>query len=210
MDAVAILGIIGGIALLAALYGGLEIDKLKIAPLPVPIRYISGITGAIILIFTMWISVKSVTPPVTSTVVSPTPDITSETSLATSVLTDIATDIPTNMPTEIPTGVPTPSACGPLQITAVRPSAILENQIRLYKLIGNGFCRDTETTISGSGFVGNDPGKPSNSLPLEVSTDGTWLTVYIRPAFAPEASGQTITASNPDGNSATIFAGFQR
>ena len=82
--------------------------------------------------------------------------------------------------------------------------------IRLYKLIGEGFCKDTVIFVSGSAYVGSDPNQPANSAPAEVASDGTWMTVYIRVAFAPDKNDVYILLKNPDGSSAKLTVGYQR
>lgn len=100
--------------------------------------------------------------------------------------------------------------CGTLKLEAILPSAIVENEMREYKLIGAGFCSDTSISIATLAFVGNDPPNTPNGLPIKVSSDGTWMTVYINPAFAPGQNGVDIQIINPDGNSASLFVGYQR
>ena len=55
MDGLAVLGIIGGVATLAALYGGIEVLEIKIPALPIKLRIVSGIFGVILIGYTMWI-----------------------------------------------------------------------------------------------------------------------------------------------------------
>jgi hypothetical protein len=104
----------------------------------------------------------------------------------------------------------TSADCGALRLTSVNPSALLENNKRVYKLFGLGLCKDTLISISGRAFVGNDPNIAANGQPIEVSNDGTWLTVYISPGLSPDETGQTITVRNPDGSKASLFVGYQR
>jgi hypothetical protein len=100
--------------------------------------------------------------------------------------------------------------CGSLKLDAVRPPAILENEVREYKLIGSGFCSDTSITISARAFVGNNLNNYPNSQPIKVSDDGTWMTVYMKPVSSPDQNGVYINVQNPNGNSASLFVGFQR
>ncbi len=103
-----------------------------------------------------------------------------------------------------------PSVCGTLKLEAIRPSAILENELREYKLIGVGFCNDTSISIATKAFVGNDPQNYPNGLPIEVSNDGTWMTVYINPTISSDKNSVEIIVNNPDGNSASLTVGYQR
>lgn len=100
--------------------------------------------------------------------------------------------------------------CGTLKLEAILPSAIVENEMREYKLIGAGFCSDTAISIATLAFVGNDPQNTPNGLPSRVSSDGTWMTVYIKPTSAPDQNGVDVQVQNPDGNSASLFVGYQR
>jgi hypothetical protein len=100
--------------------------------------------------------------------------------------------------------------CGTLKLTFINPGALLEDNTRIYKLLGEGFCSDTLISISGGAFVGNDPSIDANGQPIEVSNDGTWLTVYISVTQSPNDSGQTITVHNPDGSEASLFVSYQR
>jgi hypothetical protein len=100
--------------------------------------------------------------------------------------------------------------CGTLKLEAILPSTIVENEMREYKLIGAGFCGDTSISIATLAFVGNDPQNTPNGLPSKVSSDGTWMTVYINPTSAPDQNGVEVQVKNPDGNSASLFAGYQR
>jgi hypothetical protein len=99
--------------------------------------------------------------------------------------------------------------CGILKLDAVNPPAVLENESREYKLIGSGFCNNTIITISGYAYVGNSP-QSINSQPIEVSSDGTWLTVYINHVLDPDQSGGYITVENPDGNTASLYVNYQK
>jgi len=99
--------------------------------------------------------------------------------------------------------------CGTLKLDTISPPAVLENESREYKLIGSGFCNDTAIFISGAARIGNSP-QSANSQPVEVSGDGTWLTVYIYPVLAPDQSGVYITVENPDGNTASLYVNYQR
>ena len=99
--------------------------------------------------------------------------------------------------------------CGTLKLEAISPPAVLENESKEYKLIGSGFCKDTAISISGYAYVGNSP-QSTNGQPVEVSSEGTWLTVYINPVPAPEQSGANITVENPDGNTASLYVNYQR
>lgn len=109
--------------------------------------------------------------------------------------------------------VPSPAShaiCGNLQLKKIRPSAILENEIREYILIGSGFCDDTTITISTEAFVGNDPNAKSNGQPIKVSDDGTWMNVYMKPVSSPSQNGVYVKVQNPDGKSASLYVDFQR
>ena len=99
--------------------------------------------------------------------------------------------------------------CGTLKLDAIRPPAILENKSTQYMLMGLGFCNDTAIVISTWAWVGNSP-QSINSQPSEVSSDGTWLTVYIHPVLAPDQDGAYITVENPDGNTASLYVDYQR
>jgi len=76
-------------------------------------------------------------------------------------------------------------------------------------LIGSGFCYDTEITISGYAWVGSSP-QSTNSQPIDVSSDGTWLTVYINHVLDPDQSSGYITVENPDGKTASLRVNFQK
>ena len=195
MDAIAVLGIVGGIALLVSFYGGGDVDRVRIPPLPSRVRLASGILGAFLLGFVMWISYRQSAQPVlptTNAVETADPGSTSTVAMEST-----------------PTDADTPAKCGALELTFITPGALLEDNIRLYKLIGKGFCSDTLVSVSGEAFVGNNPAIPANSQPAEVASDGTWLTVYIMPSPSSN-DGETIKVRNPDGSIATLFAPFQR
>ena len=113
--------------------------------------------------------------------------------------------IPTDMPQESQ-----PATCGKLSLTDIRPATILENEMRPYKLIGSGFCSDTSITVDGRAFVGNNPNASANSQPVEVSGDGTWMTVYIEPSSSPGQDGMFIHVDNPGGDSAFLYVYYQR
>ena len=98
--------------------------------------------------------------------------------------------------------------CDILKLDAISPPAVLENQTVEYKLIGSGFCPAAKITISGYASVGNIP-ESNNSQPIEVSSDGTWLSVYINHVLDPEQSGGYIMVENPDGNTASLYVNFQ-
>jgi hypothetical protein len=49
MDALAVIAVIGGIALFAGLFNGITAQHLTIPALPVPIRVISSIVGVILI-----------------------------------------------------------------------------------------------------------------------------------------------------------------
>ena len=101
------------------------------------------------------------------------------------------------------------ATCGTLKLDAISPPAVLEGEPREYKLTGSGFCNDTAIYISGYASVGNSP-QSTNSQPIEVSSDGTWLSVYINPDHAPNQSGAYITVENPDGNTTSLYVNYQR
>ena len=101
------------------------------------------------------------------------------------------------------------SNCGTLKLDTISPPAVLESKSREYKLLGSGFCNDTAIFISGSAWIGNSP-QSTNSQPVEVSSDGTWLTVYINPVSAPDQSGSYIMVENPDGNTVSLFVYYER
>lgn len=174
MDAISILGIIGGVALLTAFYGGLDVDRVRIPPLPRPTRVASGVVGALLLVYVIWVTYQQATPGAVA------PDMTA-------------------------TG-----GCGTLEAVSIRPGALLEEEMRLYKIFGAGFCADTSVSISGAAFVGSDVEIAPNGQPAEVASDGTWLTVYIYPSAAEEEAGQTIRLRNPDNSEVRLFIPFQR
>lgn len=99
--------------------------------------------------------------------------------------------------------------CGTLKLDTISPPAVLENESREYKLIGSGFCNDTAIFISGYAWVGNSP-QSTNSQPVEVSSDGNLLTVYINPVPDLDKSGVYLTVENPDGNTASLYVNYQR
>ena len=98
---------------------------------------------------------------------------------------------------------------GTLKFDMISPPTVLENESRKYTLTGSGFCNDTVIFLSGYALVGNSP-EAANSLPVEVSSDGTWLTVYINPGPAPDQSGVNITVENPDGNTSSLYVKYER
>ena len=99
--------------------------------------------------------------------------------------------------------------CDTLKLDAISPPAVLENQTREYKLIGSGFCNDTKITISGYATSGNSP-QSDNTQPIEVSSDGTWLTVYIYHVLDPDQSSGYVMVTNPDGNTASLYVNYQK
>lgn len=103
-----------------------------------------------------------------------------------------------------------PATCGKLRLDAIRPNTVLENEMRVYKLIGSGFCSDTLITVDGRAFVGSNPNASANSLPAEVSGDGTWMNVYIEPSSSPGQDGMFIYVDNPNGDSAFLYLNYQR
>lgn len=180
MDAISILGIIGGVALLTAFYGGLDVDRVRIPPLPRSVRIASGMIGGLLLIYVMWVTYRQTVP---SPMGAEQPASTSEA---------------------------LPGECGKLEAISVNPRALLEEEMRLYKVFGAGFCADTTVAISGGAFVGSDPDIQPNGQPAEVASDGTWLTVYIYPSEAPDEAGQSIRIRNPDNSMVELFVHFQR
>ncbi len=56
MDGPAVLALIGGVALLVALYGITEIESVKIPPLPLALKVISIGIGIILISITVWLS----------------------------------------------------------------------------------------------------------------------------------------------------------
>jgi hypothetical protein len=58
-----IIAVIGGIALLAGLFGGLEAQQLKVAPLPRSLRFVSGFIGIALVGVAVWLSLSSAPPP---------------------------------------------------------------------------------------------------------------------------------------------------
>lgn len=100
--------------------------------------------------------------------------------------------------------------CGKLSLSAIRPSAILEGNTRLYKLIGTGFCPDTNISLDRPAAVGSKIGPPSDGLPSDVGPDGTWLSVYIYVSPLPESKTINLTVTNPDGSSNSLLVGYQR
>ena len=113
--------------------------------------------------------------------------------------------ISTDLPQESP-----PATCGKLRLESISPITFLENEMRLYKLIGSGFCSDSLITVDGRAFVGNNPNASANSQPVEVSGDGTWLTVYLEPSSSPSREGIFIYVDNPDGDSVSLYVYYQR
>lgn len=93
----AILAIIGGIAFLVGLFGGgIEIRELKFPAITRPLRIISTLAGAVLIVSAVWLSSPGLVPPTPS----PTPIIT-----PTLVVTASPTNTPT--PTASPTNTPT-------------------------------------------------------------------------------------------------------
>lgn len=180
MDAISILGIIGGVALLTAFYGGLDVDRVRIPPLPRSVRIASGVIGGLLLIYVMWVTYQQTVPA------------------------------PAAIELTAPTDAAMPGECGTLEVVSVNPRALLEEEMRLYKVFGAGFCADTTVSISGGAFVGSDPDIQANGQPAEVASDGSWLTVYIYPSAAPEEAGQSIRIRNPDNSEVELFVQFQR
>ncbi|TFH36972.1 MAG: hypothetical protein E4G99_03660 [Anaerolineales bacterium] len=99
--------------------------------------------------------------------------------------------------------------CGILKLDAIHPPTFLENEPTQYKLMGSGFCNGTAIVISTSARVGSSP-QSINSQPSEVSSDGTWLTVYINPVPEPDQDGAYLTVENPGGNTASLYVDYQR
>jgi hypothetical protein len=192
MDLPAILALIGGIALLVGILGGgVEAKEIKIPSISRQTRNLSTILGIVLIgisVFTYLLK-----PLNAQGVNTPTP-----------APTDIA------LTSTEASQINQKALCGILKLDAVRPSAILENETREYKLIGAGFCEDTSISIATGAFVGNDLQNPANGLPIEVASDGTWLTVYIYTISAPDQIGVEITFKNPDGNSASLLVNYQR
>jgi hypothetical protein len=192
MDLPAILAIIGGVALLIGILGGgVEAKEVKIPSISRQSRNLSTISGIVLIgisVFAYYFN------PLNS----------QELDTSTPVSTEII------LTSTAESQIDQKAVCGALKLDAIRPSAILENETREYKLIGAGFCEDTSISIAVGAFVGNDPKSSPNGLPIKVSSDGTWLTVYITPVSAPNETNVEITVRNPDGNSASLFVGYQR
>lgn len=190
MDLPAILAVIGGIALLVGILGGgVEAKEIKIPSVSKQTRNLSTVLGIVLIgISILTYFLKPLNDPGGNT---SAPTDTALTSTEASQMDQKA-------------------ICGTLKLDAIRPSAILENETREYKLIGTGFCEDTSISIATGAFVGNDLQNPANGLPIEVSSDGTWLTVYIYTISAPDQNNVKITVKNPDGNSASLLIGYQR
>jgi len=72
MTVPAIIAVIGGIALLAAIFGGIESEKLTIRALPNKVRWLSGLVGSILLAISVWLSSPQPIPPNVASVPSPT------------------------------------------------------------------------------------------------------------------------------------------
>jgi len=192
MDLPAILAIIGGIALLVGvLGGGVEAKEIKIPSISRQARNLATILGVVLIgISILTYFLKPLNAQGVDIPIPPSTDIALTSTEALQINQK--------------------AICGVLQLDAIRPSAILENETREYRLIGAGFCEDTSISIATGAFVGNDPAKSANGLPIEVSSDGTWLTVYIYTIFAPDQNSVEVTVRNPDGNSASLLVNYQR
>lgn len=190
MELPAILAIIGGVALLVGILGGgVEAKEIKIPSISKQARNLSTISGIVLIGISVFAYFFNPLPIQVLSTLSPA-----------------STEIILTSTTESQEK----AICGTLRIDAIRPSAILENETREYKIIGAGFCEDTSISIATGAFVGNDPGSSPNGSPIEVSDDGAWLTVYISPISAPNKTNVEIIITNPDGNSASLFVGYQR
>jgi hypothetical protein len=199
MNVPTVIAVVGGIALLIGIFGGgIEAERIKIPIINSRIRVFSTITGIVLIAVAVLLSAFS--PAQLSTTLPAPPSQPPSTEIATET---------EKAPTET-LQVTQTATCGTLKLDAIRPLAILENEIREYKLIGSGFCGDTAITVSVGAFVGNNPNVYPNSQPIEVSSDGTWITVYIKPISAPDQNGLYVNVENPDGNYASLFVGFQR
>jgi len=183
---IGVLSLLAGFFLIITGLGVVEVEKITVMSGPKTWGF--GIFLLIIGIVFLWSEIQSSAPQVNF----PTPTATAI------VLASTETSQPNQQ-----------AKCDTLKLDAIDPPAILENESREYKLIGSGFCNDTAIFISINAWVGNSP-QSTNSQPIEVSSDGTWLTVYIHPVSQPDQSGAHITVENPDGNTTSLYVNYQR
>jgi hypothetical protein len=183
---------IGVVALLAGAFliltglGVVKIEKITVMPGRLTLGF--GIVLSIIGVVFLWPDIRSSL----STGNAPTPASTAI------VLQSTEASQPSQQ-----------AECGTLTLGEIRPSAILENASRKYTLMGSGFCKDTAISISTRALVGDSP-QSVNGQPSEVSSDGTWLTVYIDPVLEPDQAGAYIAVENPHGYTASLYVEYQR
>jgi hypothetical protein len=115
MDALAVIAIVGGIALLIGILGGgIEAERIKIPPLPTKVRFLAGIIGAILLVISLIPTFRDIIakPDSTPANVIPTPTIdlfTQTTPIQPSFTPSLEpTATATMTPTKTPTNTPPP------------------------------------------------------------------------------------------------------
>lgn len=102
--------------------------------------------------------------------------------------------------------------CGDVRLEDIRPPALLEGKMRLYTLVGAGFCNETAVFVQSPAWVGSSPtGSEADSAPASVDRGGKVLTVYIYiPRQSGELRGTTIIVRNPNRRDASLWVPFQR
>jgi hypothetical protein len=181
-----IIALLAGAFLILAGFGVVKIEKITVTP--GRLTWGLGIVLSIIGVVFLWPDIQSAL----SNGIAPTP--------ASTPIVLQSTEV--SQPNQ-------QAECGTLRLDEIRPSAVLENTARKYTLIGAGFCNDTAITISTTAFVGDSP-QSTNSQPIEVSSDGTWLTVYMNPVLAPDQAGAYVVVENPNGRTASLYVEYQR
>jgi len=143
MDVSTVIAIIGGIALLVALFGGGIVAKeIRIPPVSVGLRILSGLLGIALIGTAIWLSLSSRPPAAIAQLPTATPTIQRSEHPPSTTLPPIVTNTPTPIPsdtvtptptdtvtsTATPTHTPTPSStpsCQGVHLGAGKPFAVI-------------------------------------------------------------------------------------
>jgi hypothetical protein len=201
-----IIAVIGGIALLAGLFGGFEAQQIKVSSLPRELRWLSGLTGLALVAVAVWLSshVESqsrATPqPITQAGVPTQPGLI-PTSPPTTVPplispTVIISEAPTDQPGLIPTSPPTtvPPLISPTVIISEAPTDT-PTATNTSTPMATNTPTDTPTETATNTPTPTTPPSPQPPTTYEVTVTtgcrdyaGTDADVYIT---IYSASGQT-------------------
>ncbi len=96
------------------------------------------------------------------------------------------------------------------KLDSIEPPYFDERQMRQYKIFGSGLSLQSTVRLNVPGFVGSRQDRPPNNRPVETSSDGTWMKIFIK--IDPQTIGKTvrIIVKNPGANEIYLDVPVQR